>query len=275
MSPVTSIAVSSTTDSPTILQKAVDLATKLGLTVEQSPLASGRQWWLDCSPDGLRLLQSANGRTTCRLFVDFVSGKNGFRHAHHCTVKQPLARAIGIKRGHRPTVFDGTAGLGADAWVVASLGCQVTMCERAPLLHALLADGLLRAATATATAAAVRARMRLVPGEATTYLRCAQQSYQVVYLDPMYPVRRGSALNSLALRTLRDLVGDDHDSGALLEAGLAVATERVVVKRPRGAPPLTGLMPSHATGSKKVRFDIYLTGTGQNWPVTYDTVRQP
>jgi 16S rRNA (guanine1516-N2)-methyltransferase len=275
MAPVNSIAVSSTTDSPTILQKAVDLATKLGLPVEQSPLGSERQWRLDCSPDGLHLLQSANGRITCRLFVDFVSGKNGFRHAHHCTVQQPLARALGIKRGHRPTVFDGTAGLGADAWVAASLGCPVTMCERSPLLHALLADGLHRAATATAPAAAVSARVRLMHAEATAYLRNAQHSYQVIYLDPMYPVRQGSALNSLVLRTLRDLVGDDHDSGELLEAGLAVATERVVVKRPRGAPPLAGLMPSYATESKKIRFDVYLTGAGQNWSVIYDTVRLP
>jgi 16S rRNA (guanine1516-N2)-methyltransferase len=267
MSPVNSIAVSSTTDSPTILQKAVDLATKLGLTLEQSPLGSGQQWRLDCSPDGLHLLQSANGRITSRLFVDFVSGKNGFRHAHHCTVKQPLARSLGIKRGHRPAVFDGTAGLGADSWVIASLGCQVTMCERSPLLHALLADGLLRAANAAAPAAAVSARVRLLHAEATTYLRCTQQIYQVIYLDPMYPVRQGSALNSLVQRTLRDLVGDDHDSGTLLEAGLAVATERVVVKRPRGAPPLAGLTPSYATDSKRIRFDVYLTRAGQNWPV--------
>jgi 16S rRNA (guanine1516-N2)-methyltransferase len=111
--------------------------------------------------------------------------------------------------------------------------------------------------------------------EATAYLRNIQHSYQVIYLDPMYPVRQGSALNSLVLRTLRDLVGDDHDSGELLEAGLAVATERVVVKRPRGAPPLAGLMPSYATESKKIRFDVYLTGAGQNWSVIYDTVRLP
>jgi 16S rRNA (guanine1516-N2)-methyltransferase len=139
------------------------------------------------------------------------------------------------------------------------------MCERSPLLHALLADGLLRAANATATAAEVSARVRLIHAEATACLRSAQHSYQVVYLDPMYPVRQGSALNSLALRTLRDLVGDDHDSSALLEAGLAVATERVVVKRPRRAPPLSGLSPSYATDSKKIRFDVYLTGAGQNW----------
>jgi len=139
------------------------------------------------------------------------------------------------------------------------------MCERSPLLHALLADGLLRAANATATAAEVSARVRLIHAEATACLRSAQDSYQVVYLDPMYPVRQGSALNSLALRTLRDLVGDDHDSSALLEAGLAVATERVVVKRPRRAPPLSGLTPSYAADSKKIRFDVYLTGAGQNW----------
>jgi 16S rRNA (guanine1516-N2)-methyltransferase len=33
-------------------------------------------------------------------------------------------------------------GLGKDAFVLASLGCRVTLVERNPVVHALLRDGL-------------------------------------------------------------------------------------------------------------------------------------
>jgi 16S rRNA (guanine1516-N2)-methyltransferase len=42
-------------------------------------------------------------------------------------------------------VLDATAGLGKDAFVLASLGCQMTLIERQPLIAALLEDGLARA----------------------------------------------------------------------------------------------------------------------------------
>jgi 16S rRNA (guanine1516-N2)-methyltransferase len=42
-------------------------------------------------------------------------------------------------------VIDGTAGLGKDAFVLAGLGCKVTLVERHPVVVALLADGLARA----------------------------------------------------------------------------------------------------------------------------------
>ena len=53
------------------------------------------------------------------------------------------------------------------------------------------------------------------------------------------------------------LVGDDPDAPALLEAALALATHRVVVKRPRKAPCIEGPKPSHALDGKSSRYDIY------------------
>ena len=56
-----------------------------------------------------------------------------------------IAKAVGIAQGVRPQVLDATAGLGKDAFVLASLGCQMTLIERQPLIAALLEDGLARA----------------------------------------------------------------------------------------------------------------------------------
>lgn len=57
------------------------------------------------------------------------------------------------------------------------------------------------------------------------------RSAQVIYLDPMFPHRDKSALVKKEMRLFRPLAGDDDDTPDLLEAALALATHRVVVKR--------------------------------------------
>lgn len=260
MRPPLSISVSSTTDSAIFLQKAVSLAKKL-----QIPFVGQDQEWctdivLAYTLQGLKLLQPIPGKknTRCLLFIDFVNGKNGYRLARNCTVKQPLARAAGLKHGFRPDILDGTGGLGGDAFVLASLGCSVTMCERSPVLAALLEDGLLRASQDTKTANIIEQRLRLETIDARQYLQTCSKVYNTVYLDPMYPHSKESALNSQSMRIIRELVGDDQDSGQLLEIALAGVGNRVVVKRPLAAPGLIDLPPSHNIFMKNSRFDIYL-----------------
>src|SRR5690554_1818824 len=79
--------------------------------------------------------------------AEFVAGKMGYRREHGGGTGQLVARAVGLhKTRARLHVLDATAGLGQDAFVLAGLGCQVTMLERNSVIHALLADGLSRAA---------------------------------------------------------------------------------------------------------------------------------
>ncbi|NHW59468.1 class I SAM-dependent methyltransferase, partial [Escherichia coli] len=58
---------------------------------------------------------------------------------------EAVAKAVGIKKDYLPDVVDATAGLGRDAFVLASIGCKVRMVERHPVVAALLEDGLKRA----------------------------------------------------------------------------------------------------------------------------------
>jgi 16S rRNA (guanine1516-N2)-methyltransferase len=100
--------------------------------------------------------------------------------------------------------------------------------------------------------------MRLLTGNAIELMRGWQeQAPQVIYLDPMFPHRDKSALVKKEMRLFRPLVGDDMDAPALLEAALALASHRVVVKRPRKAPCIEGPKPSHALEGKSSRYDIY------------------
>lgn len=207
----------------------------------------------------LRTISLDSQPSVTPLRSDFISGDTGYRLLHGGGIHQPLARAVGLKPGFRPDLVDATAGLGVDGFILARLGCQVTMIERSPVLGALLADGLQRAANHPASRETAGG-IRLLVGNAREILPGLENPPAAIYLDPMYPHRRGSALNKQKMRTIRELVGDDLDAVDLLATALTIATNRVVVKRPKGAPQLHGGCPSHTIEMKNSRFDVYLTG---------------
>ncbi len=203
---------------------------------------------------------NTTGRTSQGpLFVDFLSGSSGYRRLHNSTIRQPLARAVGIKQGFRPSIVDGTTGLGQDGFVLACLGCTVTMIERSPVMAALLNDGLQRALQDRIVGEIIKDRITLIVADTRTVLETLVPGPYTIYLDPMYPKRTKSALGKKEMRIIRTLIGDDQDSSLLLESALKSAENRVVVKRPIEAPPLAGLSPSHKILMKNNRFDVYLT----------------
>lgn len=195
------------------------------------------------------------------LRVDFVGGKAGHRRRFGGGRGQLVAKACGLAKGVTPNVVDATAGLGRDAFVLASLGARVLMVERVPAIAALLADGLSRAGKEAETADIVT-RMQLCVGDAARDLAAivadADFIPYVVHLDPMFPHREKSALVKKEMRLFRELAGDDSDTSELLHAALSVATHRVVVKRPRKAPSIEGPTPQHTIEGKTSRYDVYV-----------------
>ncbi|WP_100639990.1 class I SAM-dependent methyltransferase [Marinobacter salexigens] len=195
--------------------------------------------------------------------AEFVSGKMGYRREHGGGSGQLVARAVGLQKTKAGLhVLDATAGLGQDAFVLAGLGCKVSLFERNPVIHALLADGLARAAL-NMDCAPIIARMTLRSGSSIDWLANAEDqsdathAADVIYLDPMFPQRDKSALVKKEMQVFRTIVGDDDDSEALLAAALKVAKYRVVVKRPRKAPAIPGPEPSTRIEGKSSRYDIY------------------
>ena len=188
--------------------------------------------------------------------VDFVDGAVAHRRKFGGGRGQDIAKAIGLKHGFTPHVLDATAGLGRDAFVLASLGCQVTLMERMPVVAALLDDGLERAKL-NAEVSEIAQHMRLVHGSSIEDMTVADQ-VDVVYLDPMYPHRDKSAAVKKEMRVFQSLVGEDLDADELLSPALALAKYRVVVKRPSYAPPLNNQTPTTSIKMKKNRFDVYV-----------------
>ncbi|WP_394128236.1 class I SAM-dependent methyltransferase [Vibrio hepatarius] len=203
------------------------------------------------------------------IFVDLISGAVAHRRKFGGGKGQAIAKAAGLNKGTTPTVLDGTAGLGRDAFVLASLGCKVQMVERHPVVAALLDDGLERAKQDAEIGQWVSERMSLIHASSLNALSDLANDADfvkpdVVYLDPMYPhpeSKKKSALVKKEMRVFQSLVGPDLDADGLLEPALALATRRVVVKRPDYANWLNERKPSMAIETKKNRFDVYVNAS--------------
>ncbi|MFS2221690.1 16S rRNA (guanine(1516)-N(2))-methyltransferase RsmJ [Pantoea sp. B65] len=191
------------------------------------------------------------------IFVDFVAGAMAHRRKFGGGRGEAVAKAVGIKSGYLPDVVDATAGLGRDAFVLASVGCQVRMLERNPVVAALLDDGLQRGYQDAEIGGWLRQRLTLLHVSSLTALSEITPKPDVVYLDPMYPHKQKSALVKKEMRVFQTLVGADTDADGLLAPARQLAKKRVVVKRPDYAPPLANVSTQSAVTTKSHRFDIY------------------
>lgn len=157
-----------------------------------------------------------------------------------------LARAVGGRRDDE--VIDATCGLGRDAQELAILGYRVLAFERHPVLAFLLRDAL--------AASGLEIELRETDARAALAAMPAH-AVHAVCLDPMFPARSKSAQVKKDAQALQQIVGHEEDAGELFAAAWHVG-RRVVVKRPRLAPPLaTGV--SFTVEGRAVRFDVYLT----------------
>lgn len=208
----------------------------------------------------LELINAAEPKTKA-ICVDFEAGKTHHRRLYGGGKGQDFSKALGLQKYPEATIIDATAGLGGDAFVMATLGCKVTLLERNIIVQQLLSDGLTRAdSSEDSEVQAIASRMRLVQQQAVSYLESleADEYPQLIYLDPMFPQREKNALVKKEMRFFHDIVGKDEDSAELLEVALTRAIERIIVKRPIKAETLNSRKPDFDIRGKTVRYDIYL-----------------
>ena len=192
------------------------------------------------------------------LKCDFLQGAISRRFRFGWGRRQNLPKAVGLKGGQSPIVIDATAGLGRDAFLLASLGSQVTLIERSDTIHELLAAGMEAARQAGGQHKDIIERMTLIHGDSIELLPRMQAD--VVLIDPMHPPRKKSALVKAEMRAIRDIVGFDEDQRLLVETALTMAAKRVVLKWPAKAAPLAGLRPaSHQIIGKSIRYDVFMS----------------
>lgn len=199
------------------------------------------------------------------LEIDFFSKKMRYRMQHINKAQEPLLRALGWKSTERKHVLDMTAGLGRDSCLLFFAGFDVTMFERGEVLQILLTNAL--SALSEFPAADFQQSFNLMREDSIQYLERMKRETtdgsrpiaDAIYIDPMYPERKKSALVKKELRIVRNLVGADLDSEQLLTQAIESGVPRVVVKRPKGSDYVADRVPSHSVESPNTRFDVYLS----------------
>lgn len=254
MEPAIAIAIDASTAAAR--DRAADLAATLALPLA-TPEDGGRPLQLVVTDARLELREA--GQKTGPVYVDFVAGRTAARGQRSGLAGDPLVRAIGRKTGSW-VVWDVTAGLGRDAFLLACSGCRVTMVERSPVCAALLADGLARAAREARAAGLLADRLTLLEGDARLLLAGLAEPARpdAIYIDPMFPHRAKTALSKKEMRLLRLVAGEDTDAAELFEVARATARHRVVVKRWLHAPPI-GLGASIQYKGRSIRYDVHLS----------------
>ena len=171
---------------------------------------------------------------------------------------QNLAKAVGFKFNKNRTIIDATAGLGYDAFILASLGANVTLIERSEKIYDLLKAAISEAKLYGGEISKIVNRMNLLFGDSKDIL--PNIAPEVILIDTMYKDRKKSALVKSDMRLVREVVGSDSDHVELINVALNNASKRVVIKQPRYAETLDNIKGcSHQILGKTIRYDVYVT----------------
>ena len=259
---------------PDLQQRARHLACELEIPQADPRSPTAIEFLLVVTPQRLEL-RVTGGDMTLRggrpLYVDALR-RDITSHAGG-RLDQPLLRAVGVRQRKQldtdvPRIVDATAGWGGDALMLASLGCSVLAVERHRVIAELLRDGVNRASAALGhritiashDASDLLQHLHAAGHDATTTLPAAWQTFvhpDVIYLDPMFPPRRGRAAESKSMRVLRRLAGSDEGGATLLTLAQRVGPPRIVVKRPLRAEALGYTSPDATYRGKAMRYDVY------------------
>lgn len=185
-----------------------------------------------------------------------------------------LTRACG--RLAAMTVLDPMSGWGIDGLLLTAAGAQVTMIERNPLMALLLQDLLRRLRSREHERGEARSSVVTAPGahgrwqgaraacgdgyDALTSDASDSSSYDIVYLDPMFPERDKRALPNKRMQASATLFEVDQarhalDVGAWIAAARQRARRRVVLKRRLRDP--DEFAPDWQIRGKSVRYDVW------------------
>ena len=224
---------------PQLLPRAEQISQQLGLSISNNSKS-----YLLVQKDLLSLRIAP--------FLPLHADLSIVRWQHRRDARQGLILACKPKLGMK--IIDTTAGWGRDAAILALFGAEVVMIERHPVMHLLLNDALLRQNQHDRSVL----RLQLLYADAITYLITLPLAYRVdvIYIDPMHPMRKKDAAVKKAMAALQQLIGPDDDAVFLLNNALLHA-DRVVMKWPKWTKPIGN--PQHIIFEKTICFCIYTT----------------
>lgn len=172
-----------------------------------------------------------------------------------------LIKAIRIKNRKDLLVYDMTAGMGEESFLLAAYGYHVEMFENNPYIAAMLNDAMIRAKDDNELSSIID-RMKLHVGDSTLLALKLDKRADVVYLDVMFPQREKKALVKKKFQLLHKLASPCENEEEMLAAAIALKPLKIVIKRPLKAPPLANMKPSYSIEGKAIRFDCLLPSDG-------------
>lgn len=230
--------------------KAEALAAQLNIPVSRE---ADEALCLILSGDGLSLAQGD-------LQVRGDYSRKLSRLKHNNLSHEMLVKAAKLKGVEHPTALDATAGLGDDSLLLAAAGFTVELYEHNPIIWALLADTLERAAENPALAPIV-SRMHLHRGNSVEAMKALTASPDIILLDPMFPPRQKSSLVTKKLQLFQKLEMPCAEESEILQAALSARPRRIVIKRPAKGPYLAGVKPAYSLDGSAVRYDCIVPGS--------------
>ena len=246
------------------LPKSEQLSCYERLGLSELPEGSGESFPFLSFLNGRLCLTEKAGQSANPTCVDFSDPALLYR-LQTSGKQQGLAKAVGLNKFTNLRVLDGTAGLGRDSFILAGLGCSVTLLERQPIVHALLEDGFSRVEFDDERVRSVVKKMKLHHADSADWFKSIlagkEEKPDVIYLDPMFPQRQKSARVKKDIASLQHILGVDEDLLKVLALAKRCAKKRIVVKRPTGKTNdllYSTLKPAFEISGKSVHFDVFL-----------------
>lgn len=167
--------------------------------------------------------------------------------------QHPLRQAIGTKQRNQ-LIYDLTAGLLQDSLRFLLLGHRVVAVEQHPLIFAISAQ-----AWQNLECIQPALTLQLHHASAEHFIANTPTRPDIIYLDPMFPIRNKTARVKKPMQFLQAIVGHQtQDCDLLLALACQYAKRKVIVKRPNHGGPLTGRKPSaQVSHQQSTRYDIY------------------
>lgn len=212
---------------------------------------------LDKPGENLTVLFDAKGVSLTGYGLTYQGDFEGMLHrvsdgrlAHEMLVRAAKTTETDLKG------IDATAGMGEDAFLLASYGYDMTLYEQNPVVAVLLKDAL-RRAKKHPQLKEIAGRMKLVGGNSVEELKTRVDAVDLIYLDPMFPGRQKSGLINKKLQLIQKLEPPCSDEVELFETAIAANPSKIIVKRPLKSPFLAGKNPTYELKGKAIRYDCY------------------
>ena len=192
-------------------------------------------------------------RALTPLKIDIKKGALGWRlaRAQHET---HLKKAIG-KTDQPLRILDATAGLLGDSMIMLALGHSVTAYEQSKILYTMLNNELNQLSETDSNLL----NFQLINSNVCE-TKFSEESFDVIYFDPMYPEDRASSARRSDLKKINSILeieGLASDPESTFTYLRSIPKTKVIVKRPLKADAFKGSINYQIKG-KSVRFDIYL-----------------